>query len=249
MVVYSFTSRIFDVESAFEAAYPGVGLVPFDISSTEQVTRLSAEQGAGVQNADVAYLANTPVIVEQLVNPGYLVPYVPPSFADRIPEEYQAPLLAHRLSTKVLMYSEYAYPDGAPVSNLWELTTGAWRGRVIMVDPLVRGDYLDLMTEIFLHEGEMAAAYEAHFGEALPVDTSAGERFIEVLFANDLILVNNTDEVNAAIGAVGQHDPQRRRRHPAAARTRQPALLRLSGGTCGGLRHRWAAPLVTRPPA
>lgn len=207
VVVYSFTSRIFDVETAFEAAYPGVDLVPFDISSTEQVTRLSAEQGAGVQNADVAYLADAPVIIEQLVTPGHLTPYVPPSFAERIPEEYQTPLLAHRLSTKVLMYSEDAYPDGAPVSNLWELTTDAWRGRVIMVDPLVRGDYLDLMTEIFLHADEMAAAYEAHFGEALPEGTNAGERFIEDLFANDLILVNSTDEVNAAVGAVGQEGP------------------------------------------
>lgn len=32
VVVYSFTSRIFDVETAFEAAYPDVDLVPFDIS-------------------------------------------------------------------------------------------------------------------------------------------------------------------------------------------------------------------------
>lgn len=207
VVIYSFTSRIFDVESAFEAAYPDVDLIPFDISSTEQVTRLSAEQQANIQNADVAYLADAPVIVDQLVTPGFLTGYVPPSFEGRIPAEYQTPLLTHRLSTKVLMYSEDAYPGGAPVANLWELTTDAWRGRVIMVDPLVRGDYLDLMTEIVLHESEMADAYEAHFGEALEEGTNAGERFIEDLFANDLILVNNTDEVNAAVGAVGQEDP------------------------------------------
>lgn len=207
VVVYSFTSRIFSVEEAFEAAYPGIDLVPFDISSTEQVTRLAAEAGAGVQNADVAYLSDAPVVVEQLVNPGFLTGFVPPSFADRIPAEFQAPLLAHRLSTKVLMYNEEAHPDGAPVANLWELTTDAWRGRVIMVDPLVRGDYLDLMTEIVLHADEMAEAYEAHFGEPLAGGVNAGERFIEDLFANDLILVRSTDEVNAAVGALGQENP------------------------------------------
>lgn len=207
VVVYSFTSRIFDVETAFEAAYPEVDLVPFDISATEQVTRIASEAQAGVQNADVAYLSDAPVVLEDLVAPGYLIGYVPPSFAERVPTAYQEPLLAHRLSTKVLMYNEEAYPDGAPISNLWELTSDAWRGRVIMVDPLVRGDYLDLMTEIVLHEGEMAEAYEAHFGEALDADTNAGERFTQDLFANDLILVNNTDEVNAAVGAVGQEAP------------------------------------------
>jgi iron(III) transport system substrate-binding protein len=30
VVVYSFTSRISRVETAFEAAYPGIDLVPFD---------------------------------------------------------------------------------------------------------------------------------------------------------------------------------------------------------------------------
>lgn len=206
VVVYSFTSRIFDVETTFEAAYPDVDLVPFDISSTEQVTRIASEEGAGVRNADVAYLSDAPVVLEDLVGPEYLTGYVPPSFESRIPSQYREPLLAHRLSTKVLMYNEEAYPDGSPVTNLWELTTDAWRGRVVMVDPLVRGDYLDLMTEIALHDEEMAAAYEAHFGEPF-AEGDAGERFIEDLFANDLILVTNTDEVNAAVGAVGQENP------------------------------------------
>jgi iron(III) transport system substrate-binding protein len=53
----------------------------------------------------------------------------------------------------------------------------------------------------------MADTYEAHFGEALVGDINAGERFTEDLFANDLILVNNTDEVNAAVGATGQENP------------------------------------------
>lgn len=206
VVVYSFTSRIFDVETAFEARYPEVDLVPFDISSTEQITRIASEEQAGVRNADVAYLSDAPVVLENLVAPDYLTGYVPPSFASRVSSRYRDPLLAHRLSTKVLMYNEAAHPDGAPVTNLWELTTDAWRGRVIMVDPLVRGDYLDLMTEIALHDEEMAAAFEAQFGEPLG-EADAGERFIEALFANDLILVNNTDEVNAAVGALGQDAP------------------------------------------
>jgi iron(III) transport system substrate-binding protein len=210
VVVYSFTSRIFRVEEAFEAAYPGVDLVPFDISSTEQIARIRSELQAGVANADVAYISDAPVVLTELVAAGHLTGYVPPEFAERIPDEFETPLLGHRLSTKVLMYNEEAHPDGSPITNLWQLTLPEWRGKVVMVDPLVRGDYLDLMTEIVLRADEMAAAYEAQFGAPVALSggaENAGEQFIIDLFNNDVILVNNTGAVNAAVGALGQTEP------------------------------------------
>jgi iron(III) transport system substrate-binding protein len=210
VVVYSFTSRIFRVEEAFEAAYPGVDLVPFDISSTEQIARIRSEMAANIRNADVAYVSDAPVVLSELVVNDYLVGYVPPAFADRIPDEFEAPLLGHRLSTKVLMYNEAAYPDGSPIDNLWQLTLPEWRGKVVMVDPLVRGDYLDLMTELVLRADEMAAAYEAQFGKPVSLTgeaQNAGEQFIADLFANDVVLVNNTDAVNSAVGMIDQQDP------------------------------------------
>lgn len=210
VTVYSFTSRVFRIETAFEEAYPNIDLIPFDISSTEQIARITAELEAGIASADVAYLADASIVVGALVEPGFLTAYVPPSFADRIPDEFEAPLLAHRLSTKVLMYNEEANPDGPPVDNLWALTTEDWRGRVIMVDPSTRGDYLDLLTEMVLQSDAMAEAYEAEFGSAIELDggiTNAGEQFIADLMANDVVFVSSTDDVNAAVGAVGQDNP------------------------------------------
>ena len=210
VTVYSFTSRIARVEEAFEAQYPDIDLVGLDISSTEQIARIQAEQEAGVAEADVAYISDAPVVYGELVQEGILEAYVPPEFTDRIPAEYQEPLVANRISTKVLMYNEEAYPDGSPVTNLWELTQPEWTGKVVMVDPLVRGDYLDLMTEVVLQSDEMAAAYEELFGAPIELDgdvTTAGEQWIVDLFANDLILVDSTDSVNAAVGAIGQDDP------------------------------------------
>jgi len=107
------------------------------------------------------------------------------------------------------MYNEESYPDGSPVNNLWQLTQPEWKGKVIMVDPLVRGDYLDLMTEIVLRSDEMADAYEQLFGAPIKLDegiNNAGEQFIKELFANDLVLVGSTDDVNAAVGLLGQTD-------------------------------------------
>src|SRR3546814_6728607 len=80
-------------------------------------------------------------------------------------------LFRSRLSTKVLMYNEAAYPDGSPVTNLWQLTLPEWTGKVLMVDPTQRGELLDLLTQIALSGDEMAAAYQAQFGKDIAVDS------------------------------------------------------------------------------
>lgn len=209
VVIYSFTSRIARIEKAFEAKYPKIDLIAFDINSTQQIARLKAEAAAKIGNADVAYISDIPVVVEELVKPGFLSRYVPAQFASRVPADLQQPLLANRLSTKVLMYNEQAYPNGAPVKNLWDLTRPEWQGKVISVDPLVRGDYLDLMTEIVLRGDEMAAAYRAAFGKPIVLGAreTAGEKWLKDWLANKPVFVANTDAAADAIGKLGQASP------------------------------------------
>lgn len=210
VTVYSFTSRIAAVEKAFEERYPGIDLIGHDISSTEQITRLQAEAESGAATADVAYISDAPVVVTELIDEGILHNHVPGRVADTLPGDYTDPMLANRLSTKILMYNEEAHPGGSPVSNLWELTAEEWRGRVVMVDPAVRGDYLDLMTEIVRQSDAMAEAYRDHHGTDIELDAdvdNAGEQFIKDLYANGLVLVGDTDSVNQAVGATGQDNP------------------------------------------
>ncbi|WP_037161412.1 ABC transporter substrate-binding protein [Rhodococcoides fascians] len=208
--VYAFTSRIASIEESFEAAYPGIDVVATDISSTELITRLASEHRAGSATADVAYVSDAPVVVTELLADGVLLPYVPGRVTDALAKEFQEPLAANRLSTKVLMYNEEANPDGPPVDNLWALTEPEWAGRVVMVDPNVRGDYLDLVTEMSLRADDMAQAYQDHFGTEIQLDDGvedAGLQFINDLYGNDAVLVDDTDTVNSSIGAVGQTNP------------------------------------------
>lgn len=210
VTVFSLSSRIARVEAAFEAAYPGIDLVGIDLSSVKQIARVGAEQDAGVFAVDVLYLADTPVVYSELLAQGRVHNYLPPRVAAEISDELKDPLTVHRLSTKVLMYNEAAFPDGSPISNLWQLTTPEWRGKVLMVDPSQRGELLDLLTEISLHPDEMAAAYEKQFGSAIAVDgdlQGAGEQFIRDLFENDLILVANSDVLNESVGDKAAANP------------------------------------------
>lgn len=209
VVVYSFTSRITGIKKAFEARYPKIEVVVFDINSTQMIARLKAEAAANVGNADVAYISDIPMLIEDLVKPGILTRYVPPAFAARVPAEFQQPLLANRLSTKVIMYNEEAYPNGPPARNLWDLTKPEWRGRVVTVDPTVRGDYLDLMTEIVLRSDDMAKAYAQAFGKPIQLTgkETAGEQWLRGFLANRPVFVASTDAVNDAVGKRGQANP------------------------------------------
>lgn len=210
VTVFSLSSRIARVEKAFETAYPGVDMVGIDLSSAKQIARVTAEQQAGVHAVDVLYLADAPVVLRDLLGPGRIHTYVPPRVAGQIEDRFKAPLLVHRLSTKVLMYNEAAYRDGSPVKNLWQLTLPEWSGRVMMVDPTQRGELLDLLTAIALHPDEMAAAYKAQFGQDIAVDSDldgAGEQFIRNLFLNDLVLVSNSDDPNKAVGTRDAKNP------------------------------------------
>lgn len=210
VTVYAFTSRIARVETAFEAAYPGIDVIAHDMNSTTQIARIRAENAAGINSVDVVYISDAPVVFSELLASGLIERYVPPRVAGALDDEFTNPLLAQRLSTKVLMYNEAANPDGAPVGNLWALTEPEWRGRVLMVDPLQRGDYLDLMVEFVLRADEMAAAYESHFGTSISLDPgvdNAGVQFITDLFDNDVVLLSSTDDVNTAIGTIDQSNP------------------------------------------
>lgn len=209
VVVYSFTSRIAKVEEAFERVYPGIDVEGIQLSSEKQLAQIQAEAQSGRVAADVVYVSDAAGAVDELLTTKIVTAYVPPRVAGLLDEENKTPLLSHRLSTKVLMYNEEANPVLSPIDNLWELTTPQWKGRVVMVNPLKRGDYLDLMTEFVLRSDVMASAYQAQFRKKIDLRgaRNAGERFIMDLYANGVVLVDSTEEVNERVGRMGQENP------------------------------------------
>lgn len=210
VTVFSLSSRIAKIEASFEAAYPGIDVIGVDLNSTRQISRLDAEQRAGIYAVDVLYLSEAPIVLRDLLPKGMVTGYVPPRVVKDVPEEFRRDLLTHRLSTRALMYNEAAYPNGSPITNIWQLTLPEWRGKVLMEDPAARGEVLDLLTEFSLRPDEMAAAYEAQFGKPITVDSDlngAGEQFIRDLFKNDLVLVNDSTTLRAAIGDIKATNP------------------------------------------
>lgn len=205
VTVFSLSSRIAQVKEGFEEKYPGITVEAVDLNSTRQIARLQAEQRAGIYAIDVLYLSETPIVYRDLLPAGMVEAYVPERVKADVPETLRENLLTHRLSTRALMYNEVAHPDGSPVTNLWELTTPEWSGRVLIDDPTARGETLDLLVEISLQAEAMADAYEAHFGEPISVDSDlqgAGEQFIRDLFNNDVVMINDSETLRSAVGII-----------------------------------------------
>ncbi len=205
VTIFSLSSRIAQIKVSFEEKYPGIQVEGVHLNSTRQIARLQAEQRAGIYAIDVMYMSETPIVYRDLVPEGLVEAYVPDRVKADVPEALRENLLTHRLSTRALMYNEATHPDGTPITNLWQLTTPDWSGRVLIDDPTQRGETLDLLTEIALRGDEMAEAYEAQFGEAISVDSDlqgAGEQFIRDLFNNDVVMINDTQTLRSAIGII-----------------------------------------------
>ncbi|OWT53986.1 ABC transporter substrate-binding protein [Candidimonas nitroreducens] len=210
VTVLTLTTRMPAVASAFEAAYPGIHVEVVDMNSNVQISRVAAEQKAHAYVTDVMYFASAASAQKDLLDPGYALRYVPPRIAAKLADKYTHPLLTHRLTARVVMYNEQAYPNGSPIHNLWELTTPKWKGKVVTIDPTLSDVPLDMFVTIALHPDEMAAAYQELFGKPIKIDSDlkgAGEQFIRDLYRNDMILLSNDETFYNSVGAKGLANP------------------------------------------
>lgn len=216
VVIYSLSSRIFQVVDAFKAAYPGIEVEAYDMTDVEQIEKLTREQAAGIYNVDVVFIAGITPIKELL--PKHLIwNYVPDTTydgkltAEVIPMEFRTPLLVHSLESKVVFYNFEAYPEGCPVDTLWDFTKPEFKGRVQMKDPMLTEENMVFLAMLVQHADEMAAAYEKEFGVAFkpsPGIPNAGYAWIKAMVENDLVLTQSDGDATKAVGtATGPTPP------------------------------------------
>jgi iron(III) transport system substrate-binding protein len=210
VTILTISSRMSTIKTSFEAKYPGITVETVEMPSVKMIARVTAEQQAKAYVTDVMYMASAPVVQRDLLDKGYAIRYVPPRLGNELSDEFTKPLLVHRLTARTIMYNENAYPNGSPVTNLWQLTTPEWKGKVVISDPTLNDVSLNMLTVIALHPEEMAAAYEKLFKKSIEIDSDlrgAGEQFIRNLYRNDMILVSDDETLYSTVGALGKKDP------------------------------------------
>ncbi len=209
VVVYSASSRIAKVADAFMAHYPEITVTYFDLGSVQTVEKTVLEQEAGLYNTDIVTTGGSGQVIHELLGNNRIVNFVPDTVADEIPEEYKNPVLVRVLEGIVFLYSTEAY-DAEPISNIWELTTPEWKGRVVIKTPLESLSNLMGVSTIVQHADEMAAAYERFAGEPIQLSEGvpdAGYEFIYRLLKNDLVILKSGSKVAESSGKKGQDNP------------------------------------------
>jgi iron(III) transport system substrate-binding protein len=184
--------------------YPDILVEVFEISTADMIERFYREYTAGIRNVDMLHLADGDgtlwmEFVQRgmlhLYHPYDIVPYIDPAF----------------LTTTMPMFVEFTswfynteyFPDGAPITSWWELTTPEWNARMLTRHPLEHINTLALFATMLLFEDEMAADYEAVFGTPItlsPGSDTAAHEFIRRFMANDPIFLSSSGEIVRSVG-------------------------------------------------
>ncbi|NIN67573.1 MAG: hypothetical protein GTO63_23290, partial [Anaerolineae bacterium] len=202
VVVYSSSSRIFDIAETFQAAYPGITVEGYDITTPDLILKVKAEDNAGIRNVDVVFVGDPPTVVPELLKRHLVWNYVPPELVDVIPEEWREPVLMHHFGMKVICYNSEIH-DEAPVDNWWDLTREEWKGRVMFKDPFESGEIFNLFSMMVKNTDIMAQAYEEEFGKPIELDEdcpTAGHQWIKDLIENEVVLTASDGDASEAVG-------------------------------------------------
>jgi iron(III) transport system substrate-binding protein len=240
--VYDSTGKIVEQAENFTKKY-GVQATGTKIKAPDSLEMVIREHQANNVQADVIVLSDTPAAIAQLLPEGFAESWLPPDMVDVVPALYQNPLILGN-DASVWAYNTEVY-DKCPVTNIWQLTEAAWKGKVAMQDPLGKPTYDDWFNQMETHgDDQVAAAYKALYGKNLASDAgSATKAFVKALAQNAPLLTSSDDEASAAAGAPGQKEPFMAL--VSSAKFRNNADLGYKLGICEGLQP-WSGWLASK---
>ena len=213
VTLYSISSRCTKVADAFMAKYPGIECVPFDISTNELLEKVTREYEAGQHVADVVHIKDQDGSMwKEYVANKVFYNYQPADIFEHIDPSYTATATPMYIELTQLFYNTEAYPDGSPITNIWQLTEPQWKGKITMQNPLDNLSWGSWITGFCVGEEpeKLAAAYKELYGEDLVLSDgceNAGYEFLKRLHDNEPVYCASSDESAEAVGAPGQSDP------------------------------------------
>ena len=205
LTVYDTSGAIKDIAKNFTAKY-GIKVNGVKSKAPDQVEKVTREAQAGNVTVDVMDFDDGATLVNELLPQKIVYSWSPPDL--KIREGMTDPQVLITSAT-VFAYNSEVNPNGCPISNVWQLTTPEWKGRLAMQDPLDKPKFADWMTELSLTQNDaLAAAYKDLYGKDLDTSSEdAAHQFIKGLAKNAPILTGSDEDAGAAVGAPGQKNP------------------------------------------
>ncbi len=171
VVVYANSSRIEDEIALFQAKYPDIIL---DGQDTDEIdVKMTEEQKAGNVVGDVWFNSDGYILFGTMVPNQYVWSFVPDTV--KMPEVTATqPFAIERHGVDAWGYNTELNPNGCPVSNWWQVTEPAFKGKVFMEDPIANVSMTAIMTTVTQHGDELAAAYKSLYGKDWTTDAAYG---------------------------------------------------------------------------
>lgn len=210
--IYSVSGRLFDVAELFQKKYPEL-LVEVTYFRAEELTaQIEENEKLNEHNCDLIFITNGDgSLTENLIPKGLAYKYIPFDMKEHIRKQGNDGYLSVLLEVALLTYNDDYYEE-PPIANWWELTEPEWKGKVYITDPSRSMISYTLFAMMEEHCEEMRQAYEEYFGkEYVPeyIGTSdegsetISQYFIRTLLANDLQVVNDSDDIANAMASPG----------------------------------------------
>lgn len=213
VTLYSISSRCGKVAEAFMAKYPELKCESFDISTNELLEKVTREHEAGQYVADVVHIKDQDgSLYNEYVKNKVFYLYQPADIFSHIDSQYTDTATPLYIELTQLFYNAETYPDGSPITNIWQLTEPEWQGKIMMQNPLDNLSWGSWITGFCVGEvpDQLAAAYKELYGEDLVLSegcANAGYEFLKRLHDNKPTYTSSSDEIAESVGTPGQSDP------------------------------------------
>jgi iron(III) transport system substrate-binding protein len=208
VIVYSNSSRVQDAAAVWATLYPDITIEANDMGGAEVITKVREEQKAGSFAGDVWFSAGGPDLEGEFVPNQYIWKFIPPELLSVLPEANQNPVVTASTETFGWVYNS-ELNDACPISNWWELTEPAWKGKVFIKDPINSAEDLGMLMSAVKHADDFAAAYKAYYGTDIVLDADtpdAGWMWIKKFAQNQPVGVGGSDDVWGAMAIPGLKD-------------------------------------------
>ncbi len=206
LIAYFTSSRITNAGANFEKAY-GIKVKGTKMADPEQTERVVRGADAKNVQVDVIGFEDGPLLETKLIPEGYVTSWLPPDMKGIIPDADTAPLV-YQWQPRMFGYNTEAYGDKCPVTNVWQLTEPAWKGKVILRDPALTPANLSFFSTIVSQPKILEQAYKDLYGKDIVVkEANAGWEFLRKLFENDMLVMSADGDIGDAVGAAGQKQP------------------------------------------
>lgn len=204
LVIYSVSSRVFDVKKSFEEEYKGLTVEVKDVRGNDVVGQLQQNYKDENYECDLVICSdNDGSLFKKLIEPGIIFPYIPHDIAPMMKEGHADGELMFLGETLMLFYNDDIFNE-VPIENIWELTEKKYSGKIIMANPLRSFSTYGFSAMLIHKSKEIAEAYQQYTGEELHLleGETAGQLLWEKITSN-AVFTNSSDEVAEGIGNSG----------------------------------------------